>query len=1446
MIHTDNRIAQLEEENRLLKAKLVRAERKNEILMGKNDSTFRAMFNHSADGMMLIDSKGIIREWNSGFERIMGLDKETVVNNISLWELLEMIFPFDRQTIEDLEQMKSQLKEFVADMRERALVRHMKHCKTGENRILEVIYFPVAMPGETMLGGIGRDVTKEIKYRERQDILIKVLQIMQSADSLPQAINEMLSEIGKFAGVSRVYVFEKNDDETAVNCTFEWCNSGISSIKSHYQNTPVEVVKPWLDVFDDDRIVNTSDVNTIHHKIVENHHRFGAKSFLDFPLTANGEHYGFVGFDECAGDRAWDENEVELLKSLSQIISVTHQRYLVEQELDMEHERLQAIGDHFPNGSLFRFEVNPQDWGMKFTYLSATWEEVMGISIEETMADASAMFGAFLPEYIEPQKEEIKRCALSLQYFLSEYERRCKNDEIKWLAVSSYPRKISEDKVVFDGFVLDITARKKAQIELAKHRDQLEFLVKERTEELEEASKELLSTNEELQSTNEELQSTNEELYKYQTLLEEIVTEKTGEVIARREDLEKLSRRQAILIKVLHTVQLAKNLPEAMSESLAEIGNYTGVSRVYVFEKNSEGNAISCIYDWSATGVTHIIDDFQNTPIEVFQPWFEIFSSGNIINASDINKSDPQIANILKRYDVKSFLDLPLTAKGVHYGFVGFDECSINREWDKNEVELLQEISQILSTTRRRFRAEQDLINERDRIKTIGDNFPDGSLYRYEINPHSMEMCFSYVSATWENVMGFTIEETKTDISIAFASILPEFVEPIVSEILRCTSSLDHFLIEYQKWHKGTEKRWILASATPKKVSEERIVFDGFVLDITDRKNAEIELEKYREHLEFLVKERTEEIEVATEELQSANEELLTTNEELNRYQTQLEELVLDKTVEVIARQEDLEKLSRRQAILIKVLQIVQSSDDLNQAINESLAEIGRYAGVSRVHVFEKTPDETMINNTFGWCNEGVKKVIDDLQNIPVEKAKSFFDMFDAGIYTCASNDRIISPDLYEMLFQFDVRSIVVFPLSSGGTDYGFVVFDECVSDRVWDENEVELLKSLSQILTSVKSRLQAESALHQSHQTMRTVLDNLPTNVFVTDIDTMEILFANKTIKEMAGMEDLEGKKCWKTFRIGQKGVCGGCPHKLLLNSNREPTGVFHWEYFNELFQRHFSLNGVAIEWIDGRLAQMEVALDITDRKLAEIELIHAKERAEESDMLKSAFLANMSHEIRTPLNAIVGFLNIITSEDMPREREQELFKIINNSAGQLTKLIDDIVDVAKIEAKQLNILPVATNINQMMNELLSFFETYLQTQNKSSVMLLLDDSGHYDNCNIMVDPVRLRQVLNNLIGNAIKFTEKGYVRFGYRQTAPDKLEFMVEDTGIGMALDKYEIVFERFRKIGNHFYGGIGLGLNIAYNIVQMMGGDIWLETAEGEGTTFYFDISLQPVNL
>ena len=258
-------------------------------------------------------------------------------------------------------------------------------------------------------------------------------------------------------------------------------------------------------------------------------------------------------------------------------------------------------------------------------------------------------------------------------------------------------------------------------------------------------------------------------------------------------------------------------------------------------------------------------------------------------------------------------------------------------------------------------------------------------------------------------------------------------------------------------------------------------------------------------------------------------------------------------------------------------------------------------------------------------------------------------------------------------------------------------------------------------------------------------------------------------------------------------------------------------------------------------------IMTDITDRKEVEMELIRAKEKAEESDKLKSAFLANVSHEIRTPLNGITGFLHFISSDKLSPTRKQEYINVINNSSSQLAKLIDDIIDVAKIEAKQMNINPVPLCINRLMKEMQLFFETYLKTNDKEHIVLIVDDSQALTSCVTYIDPVRLRQILNNLISNAIKFTEKGFISIAYRQSAPDQLEFVVENTGIGLAPEHLEVIFERFRQVdltNSRMYGGTGLGLNIARSLVQMMGGEMWVESTEGVGSSFYFTITYLPV--
>ncbi|MFC2096292.1 response regulator [Bacteroidota bacterium] len=246
--------------------------------------------------------------------------------------------------------------------------------------------------------------------------------------------------------------------------------------------------------------------------------------------------------------------------------------------------------------------------------------------------------------------------------------------------------------------------------------------------------------------------------------------------------------------------------------------------------------------------------------------------------------------------------------------------------------------------------------------------------------------------------------------------------------------------------------------------------------------------------------------------------------------------------------------------------------------------------------------------------------------------------------------------------------------------------------------------------------------------------------------------------------------------------------------------------------------------------------------------ELQKAKEKAEESDRLKSAFLANMSHEIRTPMNAIIGFTDLLADPDLNEIQKEELIDYINKNSNTLVYLIDDIIDLAKIEAGQLKINKAETNINQILKDVIhSFYETN-NLNESDQVKLKLNKGIESDNFTINTDPIRFQQILINLIGNAIKYTEQGFIDCGYvvkTEKNNSFLEFFIKDTGVGIPKDKHKQIFERFNKLEcskTKLYRGTGLGLTITKNLVEMLGGEIWLNSEENKGSTFYFTILIE----
>ena len=719
-------------------------------------------------------------------------------------------------------------------------------------------------------------------------------------------------------------------------------------------------------------------------------------------------------------------------------------------------------------------------------------------------------------------------------------------------------------------------------------------------------------------------------------------------------------------------------------------------------------------------------------------------------------------------------------------------------------------------------------------LRVMLSNNSNAKLAQFILDTRTEQLQMSYInSADWEKITGISLKEAMSDFSKIVDIVHPDYVEPLMESIEHSAQTMTDHHHEFRL----INNRWIQINTRPHR-KDALIVWDGVVTDITEHKKAERELRNEKKRLQMLSDN------IPSGALFQFVRHIRTRQMRFSYVSATWEtvtgipaDIALNDVKQVFLTMQDqlpdfIKAIEQSARTMTDLYMEVCINDHLTQIIARPRSEgkkivwDGIIFDITERKKAERALEESERNQRFVFENTREVYWVADLK-------PPYHITFAAGaveeMFGC-SREKLMQKLLYDFFEPEYGRKIselieektkefyktgIIQTIQDEVQQYhidGSQIWIEFSAQLVPDENgEITQLVGVDRNVTERKNAEMALKEIEKQHR------ENLE---FLVQKRTEELATANK---------ELENKNLLLAEALAEVQTA---------NEELQASG------------EELSATNEALVITNDELDRYKKHLEqMVEQKT--VELLQAKEKAEESNNLKSKFLANMSHEIRTPLNGILGFLQYVGSDKISPERREQFINLINQNSNQLVNIIDDIIDIAKIEAKQMTISPVPVSLNEMMTELRLFFETFLQTYNKGHIELILDASGSIDHCLACLDEVRLRQVLINLISNAVKFTDKGYIRFGYRQLAPDTLEFVIEDSGIGLPSDQLDLIFDTFRQVEttqtnpSRIYRGAGLGLAISRSMVQLMGGEIRAQSKQDVGSSFFFTLAYLPVS-
>ncbi len=532
-------------------------------------------------------------------------------------------------------------------------------------------------------------------------------------------------------------------------------------------------------------------------------------------------------------------------------------------------------------------------------------------------------------------------------------------------------------------------------------------------------------------------------------------------------------------------------------------------------------------------------------------------------------------------------------------------------------------------------------------------------------------------------------------------------------------------------------------------------------------------------------------------------------------------------------------KLERQQELLHTCLETLIAEVDPDRAIEALLRRLACHLQADHAYIFHYDRHRSECVELYEWTREEMPPR-SGLRSYPFQSGRDLLLMLqenrllsmpDTGEPEWPERLPLAMPEIRRQ----NIRSLYLNELRVDGKPWGFIGLDYIGRKYAFSESDVTLLSSFSRILEVALLRRRNLDALIASEYEKRQIFDNIDTPIILFDKD-FNFIRSNRAADRAynADKSGGENRPCREIFCKNSE-IPENCPVRRTLQSGRPDqidASIHGRDYIirtQPLFDREGHLTHV-----------LESAMDVTELNRRQEQLRQAMEAAQAADRAKTEFLATMSHELRTPLNAVIGYSELLQDQTISEQEVRESLKAINFAGNTLLKLINDILDISKLEAGRMEFTPAPTDLGEITGEIIRLFQSDCL---RRGIELACDLPGSLPL--FRLDQMRLRQLLLNLTGNAIKFTEKGFIRLSVEfQPGPDagygRVSIRVADSGIGIAGEFQQSIFEPFNRKrsstpGNKIYQGTGLGLAISNRMVNRMGGRIELESELGRGSTF-----------